>query len=92
MTNSRGEYAFSLNFRLEREKTWRDDFDKWIREEEVDTKRSNEYAANIFNARIGDGVPFLFNGNVLNHGAISNLPYEACVEVPVVASREGMCQ
>ncbi|MFQ9802007.1 MAG: hypothetical protein ACLR23_27440 [Clostridia bacterium] len=56
----------------------------------MDTKRSNEYAANIFNARIGDGVPFLFNGNVLNHGAISNLPYEACVEVPVVASRQGI--
>ena len=85
-----GLYAFSLNLRLDREKTWRDDFDKWIREEEVDVKRSKEYAANIFNARIGDGMPFLFNGNMLNHGSISNLPYETCVEVPVVASRQGL--
>ena len=27
---------------------------------------------------------------MLNEGAISNLPYDACVEVPVVADRMGM--
>ena len=85
-----GEYAFSLNLRLKRRETWRDDFRKWIDEEEVDTKRSKEYAAEIFNAIIGDGVPFIFNGNVLNHGSISNLPEDTCVEVPVVASRYGL--
>lgn len=47
------------------------------------------YAANIFNARIGDGKPFIFNGNVINHGSIPNLPRETCVEVPVVADRMG---
>lgn len=85
-----GEYAFSLNLRLKRRETWRDDFRKWIDEEEVDTKRSKEYAAEIFNAIIGDGVPFIFNGNVLNHGSISNLPEDTCVEVPLVASRYGL--
>lgn len=31
----------------------------------------------------------VFNGNVPNHGAISNLPWDSCVEVPVVADRMG---
>ena len=55
----------------------------------MDTKKSMEYAADIFNARIGDGNPFIFNGNVPNCGSIPNLPYNACVEVPVVADRMG---
>lgn len=52
-------------------------------------KKGTEYAGEIFNARFGDGKPFVFNGNVLNHGSIPNLPYDACVEVPVVADRMG---
>lgn len=55
----------------------------------MDTKKSLEYAADIFNARFGDGKPFVFNGNVPNRGSIPNLPDEACVEVPVVADRMG---
>ena len=85
-----GKYAFSLNLRLEREKTWVADLDKWIAEAEVDMKRSQEYAANIFNAIIGDGKLFKFNGNVLNKHLIDNLPENSCVEVPVVASRSGI--
>ena len=33
---------------------------------------------------------YLFNGNVANKGLISNLPQDACVEVPVWASRKGL--
>ena len=33
------------------------------------------------------GDLFKFNGNVPNKGLITNLPYDACVEVPVVAGR-----
>ena len=55
-----------------------------------DKKRSKEYATEIFNARFGDQTPFRFNGNVLNHGSISNLPYDACVEIPVIADRAGI--
>ena len=58
-------------------------------EKDVDTNKSHEYAADIFNARFGDGKPFVFNGNVPNRGSIPNLPDEACVEVPVVADRMG---
>jgi len=85
-----GEYAFSLNLRLKRRETWRDEFEDWIQNTEVDTARSHEYCAEIFNAMLGDLTPFEFNGNVLNRGCIENLPYDACVEVPVVASRFGL--
>ncbi len=84
-----GLYAASLNFRREREKNGNKQYDDWFASA-FDSKKSPEYAADIFNARIGDGRPFIFNGNVLNHGSIPNLPYDACVEVPVVADRMGM--
>lgn len=85
-----GVHAFSLNLRLGRLETWRDEFEDWIQNEEVKTRRSSEYAAEIFNAMIGDGKPFQFNGNVINDGAIASLPDDACVEVPVVVSRFGL--
>lgn len=85
-----GVHAFSLNLRLGRLETWRDEFEDWIQNAEVDVNRSREYAAEIFNAMIGDGKPFQFNGNVINDGAISNLPADTCVEIPVVVSRFGL--
>ena len=33
---------------------------------------------------------FNFNGNVRNYGLIDNLPVGACVEVPVLASQDGL--
>ncbi|MGI6315080.1 MAG: alpha-galactosidase [Christensenellales bacterium] len=56
------------------------------KEQELDLKRGHEYAAYIFNACFGDNTMFQFNGNVRNFGLIDNLPYGACVEVPVLAS------
>lgn len=83
-----GEYAFSLNLRKDRRANPGKQYEEWLKKD-FDKKRSHEYAANIFNARIGDGKPFVFNGNVINNGSIPNLPYNACVEVPVVADRMG---
>ena len=83
-----GLHAYSLNLRLERKADPAKQYREWM-EKDVDTKKSMEYAANIFNARFGDGLPFVFNGNVPNRGSIPNLPDEACVEVPVVADRMG---
>ena len=56
----------------------------------VDLNRGHEYAASIFNAIFGDNTPYEFNGNVRNLGIIDNLPWGACVEVPVLASRRGL--
>lgn len=83
-----GEYAYSLKLREERALDPGKQYREWL-EKDMDTAKSDEYAADIFNARIGDGKPFIFNGNVLNRGSISNLPADACVEVPVVADRMG---
>lgn len=84
-----GEYAFSLNLRRERAKDPMKQYNEYM-SKPVEKRKSNEYAADIFNARIGDGKPFVFNGNVQNCGSIPNLPSDACVEVPVVADRMGM--
>ena len=83
-----GEYAFSLNLRLDRKKNTKKQYDEFL-EKGISKEKSIEYAADIFNARLGDGKPFVFNGNVLNCGSIPNLPYDACVEVPVVADFMG---
>ena len=51
--------------------------------------RSHEYASSIIEATM-TGEPFLFNGNVMNHGSIDNLPARGCVEVPCAVDREGV--
>ena len=83
-----GKHRFSLDLRLQRKAAGLKQYEDWLNKP-VSTDKSVEYAAEIFNARIGDGKPFIFNGNVINHGSIPNLPDDACVEVPVVADRMG---
>ena len=72
-----------------RELIWRDEIENFMKEP-IDLARGNEYAACIFNATIGDGTLYKFNGNVRNFGLIDNLPYGCCVEVPVLASPRGL--
>ena len=84
-----GEYAAILKEYRERETTWRKEIDDWFKEP-IDLARGEEYAAYIFNAIFGDGEMFKFNGNVRNFGLIDNLPDGCCVEVPVLASRNGL--
>jgi len=84
-----GEYAFILKEYLKTEKTWKDDVKKWFDDgAPISLERGKEYAAYIINALQG-GEPFEFNGNVPNTGIVTNLPYGACVEVPVLANRRG---
>ncbi len=85
-----GVHRYSLDLRIERAKTWRQEYADWTANAVVDKKLSDEYAANIFNARIGDHTPFGFNANVRNDGCIPNLPPETCVEIPVLVDRAGM--
>jgi len=82
-----GVYAYILHEYQSREACWQNEIKEWLDEPEVNLTRGNEYAAYIFNALFGDCTPYEFNGNVQNFGSISNLPYEACVEVPVFASK-----
>ena len=50
---------------------------------------SKEYAALIINS-IVNNKPYKFGGNVLNTGLITNLPYQACVEVPCMSDASGI--
>ena len=87
-----GLHACSLNYHLEKDIHWREEIEDWIQNEPVEAKRGDEFASYVFNALIGDHTPYRFNGNVLNHGSIENLPYDASVEVPVLATRFGLQQ
>ena len=55
----------------------------------VQHTRSHEYASRIMEA-IWTNTPFQIGGNVLNNGCISNLPREACVEVPCLVDNNGV--
>ncbi len=81
-----GEYAYIVKEYEKREDTWRQDIENQLKEE-PSLERGHEYAAYIFNATFGDGTYFVYNGNTRNFNLIDNLPYGACVEVPVLASR-----
>ena len=56
---------------------------------DVQHTRSKEYASHIMEA-ITTGKPIKIGGNVINHGCISNLPPEACVEVPCIVDKNGI--
>jgi alpha-galactosidase len=84
-----GEYAYILKEYQEAERTWKDEAREWFAADTpIELERGEEYAAHIINALMG-GEPFHFNGNVPNRHLVTNLPQEACVEVPVWVSRKG---
>ena len=51
--------------------------------------RSREYASRIMESMVTD-TPYQIGGNVINNGCITNLPKEACVEVPCLVNRLGI--
>jgi len=85
-----GEYAYIVKAYEESGATWENAFKEFLAQDEVDLARGEEYASNIFNAVFGSGESFIFNGNQLNNGIITNLPAKACVETPVLASPAGL--
>jgi alpha-galactosidase len=84
-----GIYAYIRDHYLETANTWRNNIKEELAKP-IELQRGNEYASSIFNAVIGDGTPYEFNGNVRNFGLIDNLPEGCCVEVPVLASHRGL--
>jgi len=51
--------------------------------------RTREYASYIMESIVTD-TPYRIGGNVLNTGLITNLPAEACVEVPCLVDKYGI--
>ncbi|MFW6286700.1 MAG: alpha-glucosidase/alpha-galactosidase, partial [Candidatus Sumerlaeota bacterium] len=85
-----GEYAYILKQYRQREKTWRKDMERLVEEsKEMSLDRGVEYAANIISAYTG-GDPYEFNGNVPNRNLVTNLPEDACVEIPVLVNTRGL--
>lgn len=84
-----GSHAYILKQYQSTAKTWKKNAREWLaKDTPIKLDRGHEYAASIINARMG-GELFEFNGNVPNTGLITNLPQDACVEVPVLVSRKG---
>lgn len=52
-------------------------------------ERSKEYASRIMEAIVTD-IPYQIGGNVINKGLITNLPTDACVEVPCLVNKLGI--
>ena len=55
----------------------------------VQHQRSGEYASYIMEAMVTN-KPYKIGGNVITNGLISNLPAEACVEVPCLVDNNGI--
>ncbi len=82
-----GVYAYILDEYKKRDKSWKKQVREWLASKDpISLQRGHEYAAAIANAWVG-GEPYKFNGNVPNDRLIDNLPCGACVEVPVLATR-----
>ena len=58
-------------------------------EEMKEHKRTSEYASHIMEA-IVTNTPYKIGGNMINNGMITNLPREACVEVPCICDANGI--
>ena len=56
---------------------------------EISHTRSREYASHIMEAVVTD-IPYQIGGNVINTGLITNLPTDACVEVPCLVNKLGI--
>ncbi|MFC0559163.1 alpha-glucosidase/alpha-galactosidase [Halalkalibacter alkalisediminis] len=71
-------------------KNWEDMREEMVSNTQLTHARSHEYGSYIIEA-METNIPFKFGGNVLNTGGlISNLPKNACVEVPCVVDRNGI--
>ncbi|MCM3690779.1 alpha-glucosidase/alpha-galactosidase [Neobacillus niacini] len=69
---------------------WKTMRQEMVNNSKLTHSRSREYGSRIIEA-METNVPFKFGGNVLNTGRlISNLPENACVEVPCVVDRSGI--
>ena len=68
---------------------WEKRRDELTKDPHLTHTRTHEYASYIMEA-METGVPYKIGGNVLNNGLITNLPRNACVEVPCLVDRSGV--
>ena len=69
---------------------WKKEYEEMLQNGVKEHKRSNEYASHIMES-IVTNTPYEIGGNVLNSNhLITNLPAEACVEVPCLVDGKGV--
>jgi len=69
--------------------SWKEEYQKLLADGVKEHTRSCEYASYIMESIITN-KPYEIGGNVLNNGLITNLPKEACVEVPCLVNSQGI--
>ncbi|MCL6633090.1 MAG: alpha-glucosidase/alpha-galactosidase [Alicyclobacillus herbarius] len=80
------EYPRRCLDQIERWKSMRDEL---VQNRNLTHERTHEYASYILEA-IETNQPYKIGGNVMNTGLITNLPKEACVEVPCLVDGSGI--
>ena len=68
---------------------WNEMRESLLHDSHIEHKKTHEFASYIIQAVIDD-KPYRIHGNVLNTGLITNLPQNACVEVPCLVDRNGI--
>ena len=68
---------------------WKKRRNELVHNKQLTHARSHEYASYIMEA-IETGNPYKIGGNVMNKGFVTNLPTNACVEVPCLVDRNGV--
>ena len=74
---------------VEQIKKWKEQKEELFKNGNITHERSKEYASHIIGAMVTN-VPYKIGGNVLNKGFITNLPTQACVEVPCMVDSTGV--
>lgn len=74
---------------IEQIKGWSDMREKIFASQNIEHVRSLEYASYMLEA-METNNPYKIGGNVMNTGLITNLPKEACVEVPCLIDASGI--
>ena len=75
---------------IEQIESWKKEYAELLKTGVKSHERSREYASHIMESIVTD-TPYQIGGNVLNTGRlISNLPEEACVEVPCLVNGHGI--
>lgn len=68
---------------------WNEQKKDLLNGKDINHERSREYASHIMEA-IVTNEPYKIGGNVINNGMITNLPNDACVEVPCLVDGKGI--
>lgn len=68
---------------------WKESREDLINNKDIIHERTHEYASYIIEA-METNIPYKIGGNVLNNGLITNLPSDACVEVPCLVDASGV--